>query len=79
MAELSRAALFNDQFREVAAEIDRAVAAVEQMKTHIQQGAQNGSISTFQAEQILRVLDYRLQHSLRSIREALTPVLPDAS
>jgi hypothetical protein len=76
LAELSRAALFDEQFREVDAEIDRAVAAVEQMEMHITRRA--GSISPFQAEQILRVLDYRLQHSLRKIREALTTVLPDA-
>ena len=79
LAELSRAALFSDHFKEVEAEIDKAVAAVEQMETHIKRRAVDGSISTFQAEQILRVLDYRLQHSLQSIRSALKPILPDAS
>ena len=79
LAELSRAALFSEQFRKVEAEIDRAVAAVEQMEMHIKRRVAEGSLSPFQAEQILRVLDYRLQHSLRSIREALTTVLPGAS
>lgn len=79
LAELSRAALFSDQFRKVEAEIDRAVAAVEQMETHIRRRAGTVSISPFQAEQILRVLDYRLQHSLHNIREALKQVRPDAS
>ena len=52
LAELSRAALFSDQFRKVEAEIDKAVAAVEQMEIHIKRRAAAGSISPFQAEQI---------------------------
>ena len=79
LAELSRAALFDDQFKEVEAEIDKAVVAVEQMDKHITRRAINGSISTFQAEQILRVLDYRLQHSLQNIRSALKTIPPHAS
>ncbi len=77
LAELSRAALFDDQFKKVEAEIDKAVAAVEQMEMQIKRRAVDRSISTFQAEQILRVLDYRLQHSLQNIRSTLKTVPPD--
>lgn len=55
------------------------MATVGQLEMRIKQGVELGSISSSQAEQILGVLDYRLQHSLQNIRSALKTVPPDAS
>ena len=78
LAELWRSALFSDEFKEVVAGLDRTVAAVEETEMQIKRQAAMGRISDFQAEQLLRVLDYRLQDSLRDIRSSLTEDLSDA-
>ena len=79
LAELSRAARFDDQFKKIEDEIDNAVTAVEKMEMHIKRHDVDRNFSTFQAEQILRVLDFRLQHSLQNIRSTLKTVPPDPS
>ena len=79
LAELWRAARLSDQFKKVVEELDSTVTAVAQMEMHIKRRVTDGSISMFQAEQVLRVLDYRLQDSLRNIRSSLTTDLSDAS
>ena len=78
LAELSRAALFSEEFKGVEAELDRTVAAIEETEMQIKRLVASGKISRFQAEQVLRVLDYRLQDSLRNIRSSLTEDLHDA-
>ena len=60
LAELWRSALFRDALKEVVAELDRAVSVVEETETQIKRLAGRGAISDFHAEQLLRVLDYRL-------------------
>lgn len=79
LSELWRAARFSDQFQEVVDELDSTVTAVAQMEMHIKRRVADGSLSMFQAEQVLRVLDYRLQDSLRNIRSSLATDPSDAS
>ena len=71
LAELWRSALFSDALEEVVAELDRAVSVVEETETQIKCLAGRGAISDFHAEQLLRVLDYRLQASLQGLSRAV--------
>ena len=79
LAELWRAARFSDELKKVVEEVDSTVSAVAQIEMRIKRRVTDGSISMFQAEQTLRVLDYRLQDSLRNIRSSLTTDLSDAN
>lgn len=70
--ELWRSARFSEAARKTEAWLDEAVKAVEAAEMEIKRGVQGGTLSDHQAELILRVVDYRLQASLRNIRSSIT-------
>ncbi len=72
LAELWRAALLGDVPEEVAAELDEAVSVLEQAEERIKRLAESSPLSDFHAEKVVRVLDSRLQPSVRKIRAAVT-------
>ena len=79
LAELWRSSLFSDALKGVYADLNEAVSMVEKMETRIKRLAGQGAISGFHADQLLRVLDYRLQASLREIRSSVIGDLSDGS
>ena len=78
LAELWRSSLFSDDLKEVVEQLDKTVAAVEETEMQIKRLAARGTISHLQAEHVLRVLDYRLQDSVRNTRSSLAGDVSDA-
>ena len=72
LAELWRSALLGDAPEAVAAELDKAVSVLEETEMQIKRLAARGTIIDFHAEQVVRVLDDRLQPSVRKMRSAVT-------
>ena len=76
LAELWRSAQFDGALEEMVAHLDKAVSVLEKTEMQIKRLAGNGKISDFHAEVLLRVLDHRLQASVRSIRSSLLGIPP---
>ncbi len=72
LAELWRGALLGDVPKEIAAELDKAVSILEETEMQVKRVAARGTISDFHAGQVVRVLDNRLQASVRNMRSAVT-------
>ena len=70
MAELWRSALLGDVPEGIAAELDKAVSVLEETEMQIKRLA--GTVSDVHAEHVVRVLDDRLQSSVRSMRSAVS-------
>ena len=71
LTELWRSAMFSKEFKSLAAKLDEAVAAVEDAETQIKCDSAEGKISVVQGEQLLTVLNHRLQGSLESMRSSI--------
>ena len=70
LAELWRSALLGDVFEGVAAELDKAVSVLEETEMQVKRLA--GTVADVHAEQVVRLLDDRLQFSIRSMRSAFS-------
>ena len=77
LAELWRSSMFDVELKRVAHDLDNAVKVVEDLEMRVKRSAATGAISAFHAEQLLRVLDHRLQASLRTIRSSVVGDLSD--
>ena len=70
LTELWRSALLGDAPQRVAAELDKAVSVLEETEIQIKRLATRGMISDLHADQVVRVVDDRLQRSVRNMRSA---------
>ena len=79
LAELWRSSLLSNALKKVYDDLNQTVSMVEEIEMRIKRLAEQGAISDLHADQLLRVLDYRLRSSLREIRSSVIGDLSDGS
>ena len=78
-SELWRAGLFSDAVKKLALKLDKTVSSAEETERQIKLLVAQGELSAFEATQIVRVLDDRLQNSLSTMRSSLSGKHRDGS